>query len=531
MKMLKFKCTLLSDVILNQKAATEGPNQTLDFIPGSCFLGIVASELYPTDKDKAKDDYAQRMSQAMKIFHSGKVRFGDAHPSKDGFRALKIPASMFYPKLKKITDGEIYIHHLIPNLEDDTLKKKQLKQCRNGFYAFTDNKAAEEVKTKTNFAIKSAYDREKRRSEDNKMYGYESLQKGLDLFFEVQVDSDELATDIKNALTGKKRVGRSRTAQYGLVEIKPFEYSEIASGESQNNVVTVYADGRLIFLDKYGLPTFRPTEEQLGLPKEAKILWEKSQIRTFQYAPWNYKRQCFDTDRCGIEKGSVFVVDVSNCGNLDLKSQYVGSYNNEGFGKVIYNPEFLNADENGVASCQVEKQDDTENKPTEDEETRVRRIKKEIADLKNSDVDICRYLADCKQDELEQQIIYKMVNEFVQDEQRGGLFTNKGEKFASQWGNIRSLSMQYDSFDRLSYELFGIRKDEKGKVVVDESNGYLTHGVAKEKWENKRIDVVKSFFDSIKKQDLEKRISEAMVNLAAEMAKEMSRKEDKQWNR
>jgi len=91
--------------------------------------------------------------------------------------------------------------------------------------------------------------------------------------------------------------------------------------------------------------------------------------------------------------------------------------------------------------------------------------------------------------------------------------------------------MQYDSFDRLSYELFGIRKDEKGKVVVDESNGYLTHGVAKEKWENKRIDVVKSFFDSIKKQDLEKRISEAMVNLAAEMAKEMSRKEDKQWNR
>ena len=44
MSILKFKCTLLSDVILNQKAATEGPNQTLDFIPGSCFLGIVASQ-------------------------------------------------------------------------------------------------------------------------------------------------------------------------------------------------------------------------------------------------------------------------------------------------------------------------------------------------------------------------------------------------------------------------------------------------------------------------------------------------------
>lgn len=519
MKMLKFKCTLLSDVILNQKASTEGPNQTLDFIPGSCFLGIVASEY----------DKFEKEGKAMEIFHSGKVRFGDAHPSKGDVRGLKIPASIFYPKLKKITDGEIYIHHLIPNLEDETLKKKQLKQCRNGFYTFAEDKATE-VKTETNFAIKSAYDREKRRSEDNKMYGYESLQKGLELYFEVQVENDDLAKDIKNALVGKKRVGRSRTAQYGLVEIAETDYSDVKCEKSENNIVTVYADGRLIFLDEYGLPTFRPTAKDLGL-EGGEILWNKSQIRTFQYAPWNYTRQCFDTDRCGIEKGSVFVVDVSNCGNLDLKSQYVGSYNNEGFGKVIYNPEFLNADENGVASCQVEKQDDTENKLTEDEETRVRRIKKEIADLKNSDVDICRYLADCKQDELEQQIIYKMVNEFVQDEQRGGLFTNKGEKFASQWGNIRSLSMQYDSFDRLSYELFGIRKDEKGKVVVDESNGYLTHGVAKEKWENKRIDVVKSFFDSIKKQDLEKRISEAMVNLAAEMAKEMSRKEDKQWNR
>lgn len=520
MKTLKFKCTLLSDVILNQKAATEGPNQTLDFIPGSCFLGIVASELY---------EKLGMNEKTLELFHSGKVRFGDAHPSKDGIRGLKIPASMFYPKLKKITDGEIYIHHAVPNLENDEMKQKQLKQCRNGFYTFVGDKATE-VKTETNFAIKSAYDKEKRRSKDEQMYGYESLQRGLELYFEVQMESDDFATDIKDALVGTKRVGRSRTAQYGLIKITETQYNDVDCEKPKNNIVTVYADGRLIFLDEYGLPTFRPKEDQLGLPKDSKILWDKSQIRTFQYAPWNYKRQCFDTDRCGIEKGSVFVV-VSKCDNLDLKSQYVGSFNNEGFGKVIYNPEFLNAGENGVASCQVEKQDDTENKPTEDEETRVRRIKKEIADLKNSDVDICRYLADCKQDELEQQIIYKMVNEFVQDEQRGGLFTNKGEKFASQWGNIRSLSMQYDSFDRLSYELFGIRKDEKGKVVVDESNGYLTHGVAKEKWENKRIDVVKSFFDSIKKQDLEKRISEAMVNLAAEMAKEMSRKEDKQWNR
>src|SRR5574344_1539893 len=116
MKTLKFKCTLLSDVIINQKSATEGNNETLDFIPGSNFLGIVAAKYEELDKD----------GLTWKIFHSGKVRFGDAHPAKEGKRSLKVPASMFYPKMKKaylekdkLKDVnykyELYIHHNIPD--------------------------------------------------------------------------------------------------------------------------------------------------------------------------------------------------------------------------------------------------------------------------------------------------------------------------------------------------------------------------------------------------------------------------------
>lgn len=44
MKTLQFKCKLLSDVILNQRAATEGNQESLAFIPGNCFLGIVAKD-------------------------------------------------------------------------------------------------------------------------------------------------------------------------------------------------------------------------------------------------------------------------------------------------------------------------------------------------------------------------------------------------------------------------------------------------------------------------------------------------------
>ena len=84
-----YECTLLSDVILNQTSATEGEMESLDFIPGNTFLGIAAGALYGKLKPQ----------EAATVFHSGKVRFGDAHPWKDGIRSLKVPAALFYNKL------------------------------------------------------------------------------------------------------------------------------------------------------------------------------------------------------------------------------------------------------------------------------------------------------------------------------------------------------------------------------------------------------------------------------------------------
>jgi len=103
MNRLKFRCTLLSDVVLSQTSSSEGNQRTLDFIPGSNFLGIVADYLY----NKVEADN----QTAWAIIHSGKVRFGDANPSVDGIRGLKVPASMYYPKLGKASDC-CYIHHL-----------------------------------------------------------------------------------------------------------------------------------------------------------------------------------------------------------------------------------------------------------------------------------------------------------------------------------------------------------------------------------------------------------------------------------
>ena len=327
MKRMKFECTLLSDIVLNQSSSSMGNQKSLDFIPGNNFLGIVAKALYKKESE-----------ESLLLFHSGKVRFGDAHPSLGNIRGLKVPAAMYYPKLKKPSE-ELYIHHGITNQE--VLKNLQLKQCRKGFYAF-DNKLGKPIDTHKGFTIKSAYDSDKRRSEDGLMFGYEYLSKGLTLYFEIESDiEDEFINEqISKALIGEKLIGHSRTAEFGRVSIKKLdgngEYKDVTSNATPDTIkvdgkeekcVVIYADARLIFLNENGEPTYQPSVNSLlgkkGKDKVGDIVWEKSQIRTFQYAPWNGKRQSYDTDRCGVEKGSVFVVRLKDGVDCPTESQYV----------------------------------------------------------------------------------------------------------------------------------------------------------------------------------------------------------------
>ena len=508
MKTLQFRCKLLSDVILSQKAATEGNQESLSFIPGNNFLGIVAQ------------NYAQySQEEQAEIFHSGHVRFSDAHPvNKDGkSRSLHIPAALYYPKLSNIATS-CYVSHFYDRNEDmkETGKPMQLKQCRQGFYVFKANET-QEVEVSKSFAIKSAYDRELRRSSDSQMFGYESLNKGTDFLFSVELDDDSLALVITKALKGTQHIGRSRTAQYGLVEISEASFNEITSkaqtfSANGDSYITVYADGRLIFLDETGECTSRPTAKMLGL--DGDIVWEKSQIRTFQYAPWNGKRQTRDTDRVGFEKGSVFVVKLRNVPKDASLPTYVGYYQNEGFGKVIYGWDLLqSAGKNGLTDLHVTKK-------AQEEKAQGREGTTETPLLK--------FLAK-KQKAIEaSSFIYESVNAFVKDYKN--LF-NKSS-FTSQWGTIRNIAIQNDTMDSLLDELFDkvitkTREDSPTdhRTQTTEPAGYITHGIKAKEWKAKnRASILRNFILAMGKTEKFGDLSQrALVNLASEMAKKQEK--------
>ena len=496
MKTLKFKCILHSNIVLSELAATEGIQRTLDYIPGSVFLGLVAGKIY--------NDIEPQL--AMDLFHNAKVHFGDAFPLIDSKRAIKVPASWFVRKGESL-NNQVYIYH---QLSEEQKRIEPMVQLRDKFIVKVSDTQFSEIKLGKSFAIKSAYDSETRRSKDQQMYGYQSLEAGTKLGFQLDFDEEvtiDLINKVKNSLEGKRNIGRSKTAQYGQVEIVGIDEMDLEPVFKENSMpdserTFIYAESRLLFIDDYGQP-FIPTKGKYYGIEGAEVDLERSQIRTFRYAPYNFKRQSRDADRFGIEKGSVICINKKiNHGAQKQIKEGIGLFLNEGFGKVLINPEFLAYKENGEAKfSNLEYK-----KKANSEENQKHSPNENLTFNKESDSKVWQYLIQQQTKKSNQQSIYIAVNKFVTDNQK----RFEKEVFASQWGTIRNIAMRSKN-----------QEDLKNKLYKS-LDGYLIHGVAKDKWDEMgRLDSLQSFIEKFEPEEL---ISEAVVNLAAEMAKKSRRK-------
>lgn len=326
MKELVFQVELKSDIVLPASSNTQGKIDTLDFIAGSNFLGMVAQK------------YTQ-FQNSFDVFHSGKVRFGDGHILKEDEITYKIPYSYFH---KKLDDAIIYNHHKLEDTDfepEDEGGLGQLKQLREG-YITVDKKY---FSIETVYSQKSAYDTTKRTSEEGQMYGYTALKKGSIWQFVVKVDgiSTEDETLLIETLQKSKRLGKSKSAEYGEVKITGGEVLTSQNGEAKaslpNGEVVLYCNSRLALVDECGNPTY----DLKYLCNDIKILYEKTQIRTSTFTPYNGARKTKDYERVCINKGSVIVVKSLNDTQKEQIQKGVGAFLSEGFGEILINPPFL----------------------------------------------------------------------------------------------------------------------------------------------------------------------------------------------
>lgn len=475
---LCFSCRLLSDLVLSQTSATSGPQASLDFIPGSCFWGIVANALYKSEnKDFIYD-----------VLYSGVCRFGDAHPAYDGIRTVRIPASFYHEKDKDVftKDGKggskVYVSHKVTDWDKDI----QPKQCRGGFMAVTGLDAVK-VDTAKNMTIKTAWSAKTRSPEKSQLYAYESLDKGLEMLFWVEIpesDREKYADMIVDCLVGIKRVGRSRSAQFGLVEISHIpEFRTIETEPGTNGEYAVYADSRLIFLDECGQSHYQPSPKDLGFA-DGSILWDKSQIRTFSYSAFNSYRGSHNSDYAGIEKGSVFIVrsDVPPAGD-----GWVGSFKSEGFGHVLYDPVFLIADEGGLSKMAFRKADAPEFKAVD-------------AELAEHEKMVYDWLTE------EKRLSEVMAAIYDLNDRMHNYFN--ASISVSQWGQIRQIAMVSDTYD----------------ILVKTIETYISNGVSSDFWRGKAGDILKKYLNEELRDKLDEHGVDkdrfapmAVVNLASLM--------------
>lgn len=346
MTTIRFVATLLSDAVVSERSATAGGHRSLDHIPGSCFLGAAAATLY----DRLGAD-------AFAVFHSGKVRFGNAYPLDADHRpTVPVPASFHFLKGEEPDNALSGINNLV-RATDEQFKKwnddgVQWKQIRSGFVS----RVGKFARPSKRYRLKTAIDRSQGgRSSEGQLFGYESLAAGSRWSFTVSFDPDvrdETRKSVVEALIGSIRIGRSRSAEYGLLETRVVEGADPVHALASSAVAVLFLLSDAAFSDPAtGMPTLIPPSEQFGLPAGSVFLPNRSYVRVRSYASFNGTRRAFDIERQVVSKGSVLVfrnaVEGTNFSVDELKvvanrlSEGVGLYRQEGLGQGLVNPPFL----------------------------------------------------------------------------------------------------------------------------------------------------------------------------------------------
>jgi hypothetical protein len=336
---LDLTLTLIDDVVLSQRPATEGGHESLDFIPGAALLGAVAARLY---RHCSRDD-------AYLLFHSCAVRFGDAAPLADDHPCWPMPLRWHYAKGEEPRGED---HRLTaeqvgdPRTLQDGGGSVQPKQLRDGFVR-NDGLV---VQPSRSLRMKTAIDPKTGRIAESQLFGYESISAGQRFATRIEADPGVPAALWEQVARVFEKptqllLGRSRSAEYGRVRAER-SHAPIAlpATAPASDRLTLWCLTDLALLDDWGQPTLDPTPGHFGLGRGA-LDADGTFLRFRRFAPWNAHRNAYDLQRQVIRRGSIIafvgidppLTDDERC-RIDAG---VGLHREQGLGRVCIDPILL----------------------------------------------------------------------------------------------------------------------------------------------------------------------------------------------
>ena len=349
MKRHAYTLTLLDDTIISRSAATLGGHQSLDYIPGQTLLGACAATLYGKS---GADSYT--------LFHSGKLRFGNALPLVGKQPAHPVPMCWHenkaapaledaqpdetHPDAVRLDGSKIWNlsrHGALPDAA-------QPKQLRNGYL----DACGHVHKPRLTLRMKTAINPADRRAANGQLFGYQAIPRGSRFGGWIEADDelpDTLFKQAINALRGDLLIGRSRSAEYGRARFSDADFSPPAQGRCppDSRQASVWLLSDLALQDQHGQPTLQPLPEYLGLPP-GEVVWSRSFIRSRRYSPWNGKRGAPDLERNVIRQGSIIQLRFNQPPGDSLAARCAGGlglHREAGLGRVWLNPPLLDTDQ------------------------------------------------------------------------------------------------------------------------------------------------------------------------------------------
>lgn len=338
MRQQAFLIELQDDCVFSASSATEGGHESLDRVPGSALLGTVASELYNS----------LSRADAWLAFHSGKVRFTDGLPWNGSSQGWPMPYAWHHKKTDspvvdgRLEAGRLFNFLIADSISDDTGGRAQPKQLRAG-YVHEDGDWSRPAHA---LRLKTAIDASSGRAAEGQLFGYDALERGQTFVAFVEADEDvdtDLFERLSQALQGERLLGRSRSAEYGLVRISPVELQPPVVGGVQNSHLVLWALSDLALCDELGQPTLIPDAEALGL-KGAHLDARHSFLRHRRYSTWNAARHGYERERMVLAAGSVLTFELDGTlaqEDLTRLQRGVGLYREAGLGRLWVNPPLL----------------------------------------------------------------------------------------------------------------------------------------------------------------------------------------------
>ena len=328
---LFFKAELLDDIVLSQRTATVGDHKSLDYIPGSVFLGIAASRFYGSMEENAWE-----------VFHSSKVRFYNAYPMVNDCRTIPMPLSLHSEKVPRDGKEKLVLNFTYPERKEE---KIQYRQNRSGYVHFNNEKLNIITPSKTS-RMRTAIDAKTGTAAKSQLYGYESLDAGQCFVGKIEWDDSvsELVAPLVNFFKSEEIVhaGRSKTASYGRVMISEISMGKSAEVNLTGTSFSILAVSDLCLKNPVtGTPEMNLSPDFLGLGNNWKLDRTRSFSRPSILYQFNSKRKEIEMQKTLISKGSVFTFNSGKELTPEEKQSIltavksgIGDAKGQGFGEI-----------------------------------------------------------------------------------------------------------------------------------------------------------------------------------------------------